>query len=652
MSSNQFLKESGARALEPGTVVLAVSQSGQDFPTLAALYQLRQHFGEAGHGRLFVLTGEADTLMGQAVGQSFAGKALWLGRILTNCAGYRPSEAATASVNATHAALCELLYVTCETAMEHPPPHHGLMLDDADRRVLRARGDACVDRHVGAIVSGGADARAAGAPEIARRIGQTGRRFSHHLLEGIIAFVLAGLVLEANLALGLQVRPSWFTALLPDAAPELLTRLVAGLGAQADVLYYLFLTPLFVWLLRLLQRRPGLHRQGMRELLIGDTGYVRQIVWLLTRKLFGLSYGFATIKPYAADNQDDLIMTHEPVRGTLALFGVPDGRRAHLRRARGRGVDDCDAVREQPQRRRRGRRGHHRRPRADEPGRLRAPGAAQRRGGRARPRARSADRRHVRLVGAHARHAVADGARRRDRLGGAPAGLRFVAHQGPGVRADHGVAGRPPASWAAAAWSRRCCASRASASRSRSWRGERDSPPPSWSRRQSPQRHPRRQKLSAPDQSEPSKGSEPAAMGSDGQSPSRLYALLRPLGLAARPVHRIPPAVLRELRGHRLAQIDSRPIAQQQQRDSHVPYLIDDPFPRRALLPRVRVRRVARDPAILRDQLADLGREQHHEVLGVVELRPVALGDELAQIRDQPLDVRHSRSARSGSTKS
>jgi hypothetical protein len=96
------------------------------------------------------------------------------------------------------------------------------------------------------------------------------------------------------------------------------------------VLYYLFLTPLFVWLIRLLQRRPALHRQGVRELLIGDTAYVRQIVWLLSRKLFSLSYGFASLKPYAADNQDDLAMTHEPLRGTLTLFGVPDGRREHL----------------------------------------------------------------------------------------------------------------------------------------------------------------------------------------------------------------------------------------------------------------------------------------------------------------------------------
>jgi hypothetical protein len=329
MSSNQFLKESAANLVDPGTVVLAVSQSGQDFPTMAALYQLRHRFGEAGHGRLFVLTGEADTLMGQAVGQSFAKRALWLGRILTNCGGYRPSEAATASVNATHAALCELLFVTCDTAQEFPHLRHGLALGRADLEALRARRDACIEEHVVRILDRGAKDRE--ASPIARKIARQGQRFGRHVLEGIVAFVLAWLVLEANLAFGLKLKPTGVVGLVQTWVPAAVASMLGRLVTQTDVLYYLFLTPLFVWLLRLVDGRPRLHRHGVRELLIADTAYVRQIVWLLSRKLFSLSYGFASLKAYAADNQDDLVMTHEPLRGTLALFGVPDGRREHLR---------------------------------------------------------------------------------------------------------------------------------------------------------------------------------------------------------------------------------------------------------------------------------------------------------------------------------
>ncbi len=327
VSSNQFLIDGTENAALPGTVVLAVSQSGQDFPTLAALYQLRQQFGEGGHGRLFVLTGEADTLMGQAVGQSFSKRALWLGRILTNCGGYRPAEAATASVNATHAALCELLFVTCDTAFESKALQHGLALAPDGLDALRTRRDVCIDEHVDKILKEPSSSRRAN--NIAQQIRAQSRRFGRHVLEGLVAFALAFAVIEGNLVFGLRIKPS----LLTDLFTGLFTgggQFFATLGAQADVLYYLFLTPIFVWLLRAIQKRSHLHRHGVRELLIGDTAYVRQIVWLLSRRLFSLSYGIASIKPYAADNQDDLIMTHEPVRGTLALFGIPDGRREHL----------------------------------------------------------------------------------------------------------------------------------------------------------------------------------------------------------------------------------------------------------------------------------------------------------------------------------
>jgi hypothetical protein len=107
--------------------------------------------------------------------------------------------------------------------------------------------------------------------------------------------------------------------------------LLESLGRQANVAFYALLAPLIVWALRALQGRSALHRQGTRELLIGDTRYVHKIAWFLAKKLFSLSYGFASIKPYSADNQDELILTHEPLRGTLALFGIPGAGRPHLR---------------------------------------------------------------------------------------------------------------------------------------------------------------------------------------------------------------------------------------------------------------------------------------------------------------------------------
>jgi len=326
-SSNDVLKEHSDAPLAEGTIVLAISQSGQDFPTLAALYHLRLRSGERAQERLFVLTGEADTLMGQVVGQCYARKAPWLGRIFANSGGYRPSEAATASANATHMTLCTLVLHVCERALSTPQSNHAVAIDAHDLVALYERRDLSADSHAREIVS----TEGTQISEVAQRIAQQSRRFGWHVLEGITGFIGAAGVLQTNLQLGIPLRPSGLIGLALDpSASGLPAAFARGVATQLDVLFYLFLAPGIVWLLRLLQGRPMWHRQGTRELLIGDTPYVSRSVWLLSRRLFSLSYGFASIKPYFADNQDDLILTHEPLRGTLAVLGVPDGRRTHL----------------------------------------------------------------------------------------------------------------------------------------------------------------------------------------------------------------------------------------------------------------------------------------------------------------------------------
>jgi hypothetical protein len=327
-SSNELLQTGLGPRHAGDAVVLAISQSGQDFPTLAALYQMRLHAAAHGHDGLFVLTGEADTLLGQAVGQSYARRAPWLARIFTNGGGYRPSEAATASVSATHATLCELLLFLCARALAMPDERHPLALTGREVRALYDRRDESVEANVPTILDRG-DARE--VSEIAAHIASQGRRWSWHLLEASLAFLAAGLVLQANLQWNMSLRPSGILHWIAEHSQGWLASSLRVAGTQFDIAFYLFLAPAAVWLLRLAQRRPLLHRQGTRELLIGDTAYVRNLVWLLARRLFSLSYGFASIKPYAADNQDELILVHEPVRGTIALFGIPDPRRAHLR---------------------------------------------------------------------------------------------------------------------------------------------------------------------------------------------------------------------------------------------------------------------------------------------------------------------------------
>ena len=322
-SSNQVLLDGSE--LDANTIVLAVSQSGQDFPTLAALVLLGAR--RTADDQLFVLSSELDSLMGQAVGQSCARGAAFSARIFSNCSGFRPSEAAVASVNATHHTLVELvlsLSARGADAREFARPPFGLRLDAREVQLLGQRRDHLVDQHATVLTQpSGALSPLAREP----------RRWAWHVLEAIVAVAVVLFVLEANLVFGLGILPSRaFAAVarLFEPGPELVPAL-AFAGKQADVVFYGFLGPLAVWGLRAAQGRRLLHRHGARELLIGDTRYVHRIAWLLSRKLFSLSFGFSSIKPYSADSQDELVMTHEPLRGTLALIGIPDGRRAALK---------------------------------------------------------------------------------------------------------------------------------------------------------------------------------------------------------------------------------------------------------------------------------------------------------------------------------
>jgi hypothetical protein len=317
ISSNTVLRELGRFDPSQPHVVLAVSQSGQDFPTLAALLALRQRLGSA--AECFVLSGELDNLLAEAVGQSSYAHATFEARVFCNHTGFRPTEAATATVSATHHCLVEILLQLARVATERGVSS----LAHAELEVLCKRRDDTVDKQAFAIV---------GDSEFKQACVGAARRWASWICEGLFALVGTFCLLQLNLQFGRSVLPSTLLQSLSNlverqtACRELL-RLFA---TQADVLFYTLSAPLFVWLLRILQRRTIWDRTGVRELLIADTRWVHQIVWLFARKLFSLSYGYASIKAYAADNQDDLVMTHEPQRGSLLLAGIPaQGRLSH-----------------------------------------------------------------------------------------------------------------------------------------------------------------------------------------------------------------------------------------------------------------------------------------------------------------------------------
>jgi len=334
VSSNAVLLATAPWDVDENTIVLAVSQTGQDFPTLGALVALMSQRPQA-LDAFFVLTGQVDTLMGQAVGQSFARGAPFSERILVNqTGGFRPSEAQFSTLSATHATLSELVLWLARRGLDPgdlPALSRKKSLETRltrdDLEALEARRDASILSNIPSLVTAqGGRVFGGTSNEGAALV----RRFRWHVLEGLVAFAGAVGILELNLRGHAQLLPSaLLSRVLGSAcAPSNLCGEIIG---QLDVLFYAFLAPLFVWLLRAVQGRPLLHRQGPRELLIGDTETNHKILWLFARKLFGLSYGFASIKPYSANHQDELIMTHEPVRGCLVLLGLIDLRHEHLK---------------------------------------------------------------------------------------------------------------------------------------------------------------------------------------------------------------------------------------------------------------------------------------------------------------------------------
>ena len=87
-----------------------------------------------------------------------------------------------------------------------------------------------------------------------------------------------------------------------------------------------------VIILRIVQKRPLLHRMVGRTVVIGDIPWVAQSAEAFLSKIFASSYSIAGLNVHSANPSDHLVhrMTHRVVRGTLLVCGRPDGRLSAL----------------------------------------------------------------------------------------------------------------------------------------------------------------------------------------------------------------------------------------------------------------------------------------------------------------------------------
>jgi hypothetical protein len=319
----------------PSTTTLAVSQSGQTFNTVDAVKFIQALHALGKSGPVFVMTGEIDTLLGAAVGQSLKTDASWRERVFATAAGWRTAEPATVTSAATHATLTQLLLRLVRDAGEDSPDQErpfGLAANDEDVQKLDALARLTVSR-AAALFDRTAEGWKIKTKERSTLV-REGKYLSRLLTEPATAFIASALHLFIMLWLG------WNPVIGAQTAVEAATgwavfdagNLIGGLILVAlQTGYFLFAGVAFTLLLRWWQGRPLWDRVFVgRTLVIGDVPYVKNLLAQYVSKLFSQAYEFAGFAAIHAANprSGDLLHVygHRITRGLLLFIGFPDGR--------------------------------------------------------------------------------------------------------------------------------------------------------------------------------------------------------------------------------------------------------------------------------------------------------------------------------------
>ena len=303
-------------------IVIAISHSGQTFPTLHATHALRKVCGD----RLFILAGSIDSKMGAAIGQYVYPGAPWIGRVFYTFSGWRSSEALTVSTVACHHTLSELLLYLAKRAGREGPDfraHTGFTLPAADVADIVRLNQSLVQKAVPSLVGYDATGKEVSSPQ-ADALRRQGSAWALHILETPFAWCLSTAYIFGTIVSGYPLFSALrrrFAALDGPVGPgsrggEFLTWLCLIL----DCVLYSFLPLVFSVLLRIAQRRPLSARLGKRTIVIGDIPWVNQLLESYVSKLFAESYAIASVEAHGANAVDHLgdpthpytIFTHTP----------------------------------------------------------------------------------------------------------------------------------------------------------------------------------------------------------------------------------------------------------------------------------------------------------------------------------------------------
>jgi hypothetical protein len=352
ISSNQILQQLqqdfSSLNLGQDSLVLAITQSGQTFPTVQAIDTFDQLRRQGIINELFILTGELSSFLGSPVIQpkhplDRVGEALSVRHrhnIFVNGSGRRTSEPATITVAAAQQTLTELLfYLARQLRLQFPGSNpFGMTLASESLDVLEKMRDDFLDLNVVQII--GTTPTGKAIPSSTRQtLIEGGRQWSNHVTETPLAWGIHALYVAITVGWAIPfghtiplAKTIWLLIMWVASIPYdwFLLKLIDPLITVTDIIIYIFGSWLWTLGLRYFQGRQLLARIGKRTLVIGDVPWVSQLLKSYVSKLFSLSYGIASLEVHGANPEDDLLHDygHRVVRGTLLFLGVPDGRRS------------------------------------------------------------------------------------------------------------------------------------------------------------------------------------------------------------------------------------------------------------------------------------------------------------------------------------
>ncbi|WP_295613461.1 hypothetical protein [Chamaesiphon sp. GL140_3_metabinner_50] len=338
-SANQVLRklqyDPNALHLGSTSIVLAISQSGQTFPTLQATHIFEQLRREAAIGELFLMTGEICSLMGTAISQYYYPQSTFSRRIFINGSGRRTAEPSTVAAAAAQATLTELLIYLAKRLQKRFPGRDGALgmtLTSTDLVTLDRIKKDFIDRSVIPIVGTTVNGDSINSPTH-RQLIHNSSKWAFHVTETPTAWAIHALYIIISVGFQAPLVQTLVRSIFGLANLSLPGWLLPAI-VLADIAIYIFGSWFWTLGLRYFQGRPLLARTGKRTLIIGDVPWVHQLLKVYVSKLFSLSYGIASLDVHGANPQDHMLhhFGHRVVRGTLVFLGIPDGRTDRLQK--------------------------------------------------------------------------------------------------------------------------------------------------------------------------------------------------------------------------------------------------------------------------------------------------------------------------------